>query len=149
MVRLRRAAPSVVWLVVVLTASGLGALLALMANGGLQGMAAVRISSVPRTTRSVESVVARTPRVPPTPVLRGFQIVATRGNCWLSIRDGTATGAVRYEGLLEQGQTVRLRSRSIWLSAGAAGNLDVLVDGKPVPLSGTIETILPANGGSS
>jgi RodZ C-terminal domain len=144
MEQLRRAAPGVVWLVVVLTVSGLGALMALMVTGGLQRVGSVETSSLPPTTRSVESLLVKRPRVPPPPVLRGFQIVATRGNCWLIIRDRTASGAVRFEGVLEQGQAVRLRGRSIWLSAGAAGNLDIRVDGKPVPLSGTIETVLPA-----
>ena len=80
-----------------------------------------------------------------------FQIVARRGDCWLVVRQSSARGAVLYEGLLAAGQAVRLKRAAIWISAGAAANLDVLIDGKPLAerLSGTIETVLPARGRSA
>ena len=36
--------------------------------------------------------------------------------------------------MLAQGETVRLRGERIWLSVGAAGNVEVTVDGKPKEL---------------
>jgi hypothetical protein len=148
MERLRTAAHGLVGPVVVLAVAGLAAFVAVILTGGLGSMGTLEISSVPRTTRSGESVLLEKHRVPPVAASRAFQIVAARGDCWLTVRDRVATGPVLYEGLLAQGQAVRLRRRSLWLSAGAAGNLDVLVDGRPVRLSGTIETVLPRNSGT-
>jgi RodZ C-terminal domain len=148
MERLRTAAHGLVGLVIVLAVAGLAAFVAVIVTGGLGSMSALEISSVPRTTRSDESVLLEKHRVPPVPALRAFQIVAARGDCWLTVRDRVATGPVLYEGLLAQGREIRLRRRSIWLVAGAAGNLDVLVDAEPVRLSGTIETVLPRNRGT-
>lgn len=58
---------------------------------------------------------------------------ATRGRVWLDVRSGGPQGAVLYEGVLEQGQTLPLTlSQRIWIRVGAPSNLDVLVGGKPV-----------------
>jgi hypothetical protein len=64
-------------------------------------------------------------------------------------RDGSETGPVLYEGLLQQGSSTRLKAKRIWLSLGAAANLDVLIDGKPeeVP-EGTVEVVVPSQSSS-
>jgi hypothetical protein len=47
------------------------------------------------------------------------------------------------ERVLSQGESISLQSRSVWLAVGAAGNLDVTVNGKPRTLSpGTISVVL-------
>jgi hypothetical protein len=56
-----------------------------------------------------------------------------RGDCWLQIRQGTASGAVLYQGLLADGTTLTFRSRSLWLRVGAPWNLDVRRGGRVLP----------------
>jgi cytoskeletal protein RodZ len=60
-------------------------------------------------------------------------ISAARGRCWLIVRDGGPTGAVLFEGVLEQGQAKRFRVTSkLWLRMGRPDALDISVAGKTV-----------------
>lgn len=70
-------------------------------------------------------------------------VTATRGDCWLSARAGSESGRVLDERVLLQGESVRLRAPRVWLSLGAASNVDVLVDQEPreVP-AGTVAVVL-------
>ena len=50
---------------------------------------------------------------------------AARGNCWLSVRAGSAAGRVVYQQTLRQGQIVRFGLRKpLWVRLGAPWNLD-------------------------
>lgn len=70
-------------------------------------------------------------------------IYASRGDCWVAAHKGSASGPVLIERLLSEGETITLRGRQIWLQLGAAGNVDVTVDGKnrQIP-SGTTSVVL-------
>jgi hypothetical protein len=71
------------------------------------------------------------PAAPATPVYAVFK--AARGNCWLLVRNGGATGAVLYERTLAQGATVRLRlGNALWVRMGAPWNLDLTVAGRRI-----------------
>jgi cytoskeleton protein RodZ len=59
-------------------------------------------------------------------------ILAIRGECWLSVRVGSRAGEVLYEGLLEEGQTLRFKKRKLWIRLGAPQNLTVRLNGKAV-----------------
>jgi cytoskeletal protein RodZ len=59
-------------------------------------------------------------------------ILATRGACWLSVRVGSRAGEVLYEGLLEEGQTLRFKKRKLWIRLGAPQNLMVRLNGNAV-----------------
>jgi cytoskeleton protein RodZ len=60
-------------------------------------------------------------------------LTASRGPVWLLVRSGSATGALVYQGVLAQGQTLPLTlSSRMWLRVGAPWNLDVTVAGSPV-----------------
>src|SRR5262245_66592078 len=145
--RLRTTWLGLSWIAVVAAAASLAAVAALAMTGGLADSARFDIRSVPRreaaapTSDRVSNERRHRPTVSALPL---FQIVAARGDCWLTIRDTASTGRLLYEGLLAQGKSVRLRRRLIWLAAGAASNLDVLIDGQRVEnLQGTLETVLP------
>jgi hypothetical protein len=70
---------------------------------------------------------------------------ATRGDCWISVRAGSAEGLVLYEGTLPQGESLRFSQSKVWLRLGAASNVDILVDGRQsVVPTGTVELLLPA-----
>ena len=90
----------------------------------------------PAATRPDQTVVHRgvEPRV---------QIVASRGDCWVSAHEGSPRGAALVERILHAGETITLRARKIWLELGAAGNVDVSVDGieQPIP-TGTTNVVL-------
>lgn len=82
----------------------------------------------------------RTPEAPPAAIV---VMRAVRGDSWFSARLGSEEGRVLDERVLTQGESVRLEGRRIWLSVGAAGNVELTVDGKPRPLSpGTVSVVL-------
>ena len=64
------------------------------------------------------------------------QIVATRGDCWVAAYAGSSQGAQLMGRVLRQGETVTVRGRRIVLELGAAGNVDVSVNGKRRPVPG-------------
>jgi hypothetical protein len=99
----------------------------------------------PPTTQAAERVTSSG-----TTVLRAVEpaeavvvLTAVRGESWFSARVGSENGRVLDERVLALGETVRLRGERIWLSVGAAGNVDVTVDGKPKELApGTVSVVL-------
>jgi hypothetical protein len=118
----------------------------------------------PRPTRSVPkrrtppppppvtTTTRRAPTQPPSAqsALSTIVLTAARGDCWVVARSESATGPVLYEGLLRQATSTRLRAKRLWLSLGAAANVDVLIDGKPEQLpAGTIELVVPREQSSS
>jgi hypothetical protein len=61
-------------------------------------------------------------------------LVASRGNCWLWIRSGSASGPTVYEATLTQGNTlpVDLKHGPVWIDVGDPPSLDVRLGGKLV-----------------
>ena len=98
----------------------------------------------PTTTKTTAAAPARKPAQPATVVL-----TASRGDCWFQARSGSADGPVLAERVLSHGESISVKGKRVWLTAGAAGNLDVTVDGRPQPLTpGTISIVLEAKGSS-
>jgi DivIVA protein/RodZ C-terminal domain len=56
---------------------------------------------------------------------------ATRGDSWLSVRVGSETGEILYEGTLATGRTLRFVRNRLWFRVGAPANLDVRLNGEP------------------
>ena len=93
----------------------------------------------------VKPAVASTPRRSLAPAVHAseskakrprstFSFTAARGDSWLQVRSGSFGSGVLYEGKLGQGESVRVRSRRLWIRFGAAAHLDLTIDGKPVRL---------------
>ena len=61
-------------------------------------------------------------------------LVASRGDSWLWVRSGNASGPTVYEGTLLQGKTlaVNLRLGPVWIRVGDPPNLDVHLGGRLV-----------------
>ena len=80
---------------------------------------------------------------PPT-----FAFTAARGDSWLQIRSGSSRGRTLYEGLLPLGETVRLRSKRLWIRFGAASNVDLAIDGRRtrLPAFGTFDAFAGRRG---
>jgi hypothetical protein len=118
-------------------------------------------SAAPRRTAAREqpppapppppAITRRAPVAPPPvrPAISTIVLTASRGDCWVVARDSSPTGPVLYEGLLQQGSSRRLRAKRLWLSLGAAANVDVVIDGKPEELpGGTVEVVVPSQSSS-
>jgi hypothetical protein len=70
-------------------------------------------------------------------------LTATRGECWFQARLGSETGRVLDERVLGLGESARFEGHRIWLVVGAAGNVELTVDGQPRALSpGTVSVVL-------
>ena len=102
-----------------------------------------------RTQQPVAAVTARPATKAPAPAdVARLVLRAARGDCWLSIRVGTPDGAVVYEGVLTAGRTLRVQGTRLWVRLGAAANLDVALNGKPVttPAAGTLDVVVTPAG---
>lgn len=72
-------------------------------------------------------------------------LTATRGDCWVEVRSGSATGSPLYSGTLTSGRSLRFNRPKLWLRLGAASNVDIIVNGRlsSVP-PGTVELTVPS-----
>lgn len=75
------------------------------------------------------TTAAAAPR--PVPLAR-LAIAATRGDCWLEVRAGSVSGRVLYTGFLSQGDSRPFKARRLWVRLGAAGNVDLRLNGRSV-----------------
>jgi hypothetical protein len=92
----------------------------------------------PTKTATTTPIKTTTP-----PALATVIVKATRGDCWISARLGSETGKVLEERLLAQGESVTLRGARVWMSIGAAANVDVTVNGQDREIqSGTVAVVL-------
>ena len=94
---------------------------------------AVGLAGTTSTTGTATTKPAATGREraasPARPRVATLLLTAARGDCWMRVKTGSATGALLYEGTLEQGQQKRFVGKRIWIQLGAAGNLDVRLNG--------------------
>lgn len=89
-------------------------------------------SAAPRApTPSPTAVASNLPGTPPpAPAPAGLEIVAARGDSWLKVRRGSASGPVVYEGILERADSVSFAARRLWLRFAVGNHLDVTVNGE-------------------
>jgi hypothetical protein len=69
---------------------------------------------------------------PPVALPSRAVLVASRGACWLEVRQGSASGTLIYENTLQQGQTlpVKLTGGPVWMRVGDPPSLDIRLGGK-------------------
>jgi hypothetical protein len=125
-----------------LVLAGVVGLLALLVAGELGG-SHKRTPELPRPSpkqaRSVVGSSSAARALPPRKVERRRRIVlrASHGDCWVSVRLGSAGGARLYENLLRPGQAVSFVRRPLWVRVGAPANLVLVLDGRRLaPLAG-------------
>jgi hypothetical protein len=172
---MRKRAPDILfWFVLALSAAVLGGLLLLVGgilpvedpsdrSAGLTETAstpapapapASRTTARAETQKRTAAPPATTPTVTTTakpPPATLVVVTASRGDSWFSARLGSESGRVLDERVLAQGESVSLKGERIWLTVGAAGNVDLTVNGKPREIQpGTVELVLqrPASGAS-
>jgi hypothetical protein len=71
-----------------------------------------------------------------------LSVSASRGNCWLLVRAGSASGPILYEATLAQGHSLTFTRHFLWVRLGAPANADVRVRGVLVP---GLLTLAPTN----
>jgi hypothetical protein len=103
--------------------------------------AAVESGAAPAANSTAPATTTTTSLPSPKPAL--VVLTATRGECWFQARLGSETGRVLDERVLGVGESARFEGHRIWLVVGAAGNVELTVDGQPRALSpGTVSVVL-------
>jgi hypothetical protein len=136
----------IVFALLVIVAAGIAVFAGLVLSGNFVSDGTEATRAVPRSepplppptrTTQPEQTVAQTTTVP------RVQIAATRGDCWVAASKGSRDGPPLVARVLREGETVTLRGRRIFLELGAAGNVDVSVNGKARPIpSGTANVVV-------
>jgi len=94
-------------------------------GAGSVAAAAPPPAAQPQTRTGARPVVSAAPAF--------TRISAARGRSWLLVRAGGPSGTVLYEGILEQGQTMRFQLRPrLWVRMGRPSALDITLAGKAV-----------------
>jgi hypothetical protein len=73
-------------------------------------------------------------------------VIANVGNAsWLEVRRGSAAGPVLYSDILASGGKIRYAGKTLWVRFAGAANFHVAVNGRAVPLQGTVERVFSAS----
>jgi hypothetical protein len=134
--RLRRLESNVV--LIGLLAIGLVAALVIAAwkfGGSPAKSGAGGLANAPVVVKHARTTTRKVPRhVAPAPVPARLVLTAAGGDCWLTVRSGSAAGRVVWEGTLSDGKSIRLTARRLFVLAGAPGNLGLVLNGNRVTL---------------
>jgi len=105
-------------------------------------------SAQPPATTSVASAEFNAPPPTPRPTASASVVVLTaaRGDSWVEIHVGSASGKPLYAGTLTQGHRIHYRQSRLWIRLGRASNLDATVDGKPATLPLGTASVLVKDG---
>lgn len=127
-----------------------GAYLVLGHGGQTRASAAPLVAAKPAPvvvtyTHTAAAAAHAAPAPTPTrPSRVRLTISAGKRASWLEIRRGSATGPVLFSGELAPGQPLHLAGKRLWARFGAAGNLTITANGRPVALLGTFEHVFVA-----
>jgi Helix-turn-helix domain len=86
----------------------------------------------------------------PTRSASGVHLIVTakRGNCWLEVHSGSATGRILFQGTLELGQRKLFTARKLWITLDRPENLGTVLNGhsRRLPSGGVKTLIVTARG---
>jgi hypothetical protein len=86
------------------------------------------------------------PPVTTTPVR--LIVTAKRGNCWLEVHSGSATGRILFQGTLERGQRKLFSGRKLWITLDRPENLGTILNGRSRVLpAGGVKTLIVTSRG--
>jgi cytoskeleton protein RodZ len=63
-------------------------------------------------------------------------VTAKRGNCWLEVHSGSATGRIIFQGTLERGQRKLFSGHKLWITLDRPENLGTVLNGRSRILPG-------------
>jgi cytoskeleton protein RodZ len=76
------------------------------------------------------SAVTQTPRKTARPTVANVVLTAAHGSPWLMVHANSATGAQLFQGHLEQGKSLPLSSKRLWINVDKPENLIVKLNGE-------------------
>jgi len=131
--------------VVLLTLLGIASVTALVIVAWTRGEPQKKEPVGLGTTPAQPSAVVK-PRV--TPAAVRMIVTAKRGNCWLEVHSGSATGRILFQGTLERGQRTHFNGRKLWITLDRPENLGTVVNGRSrvLPAGGVKTLIVTARG---
>ena len=119
---------------VIFALAGIGALFAfVIAAWKFSGPEDEAIPNLATTTHAKKKVLkpaSPTKPVKTAPVSFRLYVRALHGNCWMDVRNWSASGKSRYTGTVELGQDQRWVARRLWINFGAPGNLAIVFNGR-------------------
>jgi Helix-turn-helix domain len=149
--RPRRAAPppsrgvQVQSRVVLLTLLGIAAVTALVIVAWTRGEPQKK-EPVGLATTPAQTTVAVKPRVTTNAVR--MIVTAKRGNCWLEVHSGSATGRIIFQGTLERGQRKLFSGQKLWITLDRPENLGTVLNGRSRILpGGGVKTLIVTSQG--
>ena len=96
-----------------------------------------RTGSLSKTQVAAENkTIARRPTAPNVtgnPAIGRLVLVASSGDCWLSVRTGSRDGRVLFEGMLREGDSLPVAGKRLWIRIGAPWNLEARLNGRVLP----------------
>jgi helix-turn-helix protein len=98
------------------------------------------------------STSTQTPAVSPKPHVSTnavrLIVTAKRGNCWLEVHSGSATGRILFQGTLERTQRKLFTGRKLWITLDRPENLSTILNGRTrlLPGGGVKTLIVTARG---
>jgi cytoskeleton protein RodZ len=132
--------------VVLLTLLGIAAVTALVIVAWTRGEPQKKEPVGLADTPIQRSAVAATPHVAANGVNLIFK--AKRGNCWLEVHSGSATGRILFQGTLELGQRKLFHGRKLWITLDRPENLGTILNGHSRRLpSGGVKTLIVTSRG--
>ncbi len=153
--RRTRIAAWVAALVVAVVVAVVAAIVYLGSGGGSSSAGAGRAGAThpghtaPPATGTVPSTPAGSGAAAPPPARpRALVMSATRGDVWLLVRAGSATGKVLYQSTLASGRRLTFLRRRLWVRVGAPWNLAVTAGRRRlvVPLQAPGDILVTATG---
>jgi hypothetical protein len=77
-----------------------------------------------------------------------LRVTATRGDCWLQVHRGSATGVILYQGTLEYGQPQVFTGKRLWITLDRPENLTMVLNGRTrtLPVGGPKTLIVTPRG---
>jgi hypothetical protein len=134
---------------VIFALAGIGALFAfVIAAWKFSGPEDEKIPNLATTThaKKVLKPASPTKAVKTAPVSFRLYVRALHGNCWMDVRNWSASGKSRYTGTVELGQDQRWVARRLWINFGAPGNLAIVFNGRLVHIQGADSYIFTPRG---
>jgi cytoskeleton protein RodZ len=88
------------------------------------------------------------PKQPVATNLVRLHVTAKRGDCWLQVHRGSATGKILFQGTLETGQDQLFTGRKLWITLDRPENLGMVLNGRSrrLPVGGVKTLIVTPRG---
>jgi cytoskeleton protein RodZ len=135
------------WIAFALT--GIAALVIFFIAAWKSGSPKEQVPNLGTTTSTSKKVLpAATPtrKAPTKPVSFRLYVRAVGGNCWMEVRNWSASGKSRFTGTVEPGQSQRFVARRLWITFGNPGNLAAVYNGRVVDLKQPGSYLFTAHG---